>query len=156
MPSQAWADDMSFELVSLDNPGVVLSITSGSKLTLGRQARFKVETMAVSREHCTLICSREKSGHSIRVHARKTCYISGASHKKACKVPSKQSKEVRHCVSHLSAVHGRKSAPSLTIGVIVPFMWPDGHTHPAWQKMLSLAVPPITDCLPSCSFLRVM
>ena len=151
MPSQTWADDMSFELVSLDNPGVVLSITSGSKLTLGRQARFKVETMAVSREHCTLVCPNEGSGQSIRVHARKTCYISGASHKKACKVPSKQSKEVRRCSSHLSAMHGRKSAPFHGILQLAPsglLYLSCGQTtihilH--GRKLPSLAVPSVTD-----------
>ena len=87
---------MSYELVSLDNRSVSLSITSGGSLTLGRQAQLGVTNKAVSREHCVLQCLKGTEGQlaSVLVTARKKCYVSGPFREDCTLLPGK-STEVR-------------------------------------------------------------
>lgn len=82
---------MSYELVSLDNQSVCLSITPGASLTLGRQAQLGVTNKGVSREHCVLQCLKGTDGQSpsVVVTTLRKCYVSGPSREHCTLLPGK-------------------------------------------------------------------
>ena len=82
---------MSYELVSLDNRSVSLSISPGTDISLGRQAQLGVTNKGVSREHCALHCLKSTEGQdpSVLVTARKKCYVSGPAREQCTLLPGK-------------------------------------------------------------------
>ena len=82
---------MAYELVSLDNRSVSLSITPGTDISLGRQAQLGVTNKAVSREHCALHCLKGTEGQDpcVIVTARKRCSVSGPSREQCALLPGK-------------------------------------------------------------------
>ncbi len=94
---------MSYELVSLDNPSISLSITPGVNLTLGRQAQLGVTNKGVSREHCVVQCLKGAGHASISVTGRKKCYVSGPSRDQSLLLPGKSSEVsplLQECLRH--------------------------------------------------------